>query len=119
MFYGVIKDNKICDSFYYNASQCRIQIEMAFGFMHMKWGIIWRPLRVKLNNLKYIVLAIAWLHNFTIYKQLLNNEQMEEAGTAGANRVYNPTMADDIVVDDNNQTEVARQKTLKRYIDYA
>jgi DDE superfamily endonuclease len=66
MFYGLSKQDKDCDNFNYFASQCCIRIEMAFGLMQMKWGILWRPLKVNLGNIKYIMLAIARLHNFTI-----------------------------------------------------
>jgi hypothetical protein len=50
------------DNFNFFASQLRIQIEMAFGLMVKKWGVIGRPLSVKLANVKHIVLAIARLH---------------------------------------------------------
>jgi hypothetical protein len=46
MFYGVNRKDPQCDNFNFYASQCRIRIEMAFGLMQMKWGILWRPIRV-------------------------------------------------------------------------
>jgi hypothetical protein len=36
------------DNFNYFASQCCIQIEMAFGLMVNKWGILNRPLPMRL-----------------------------------------------------------------------
>jgi DDE superfamily endonuclease len=81
MFYGINKNDPQCDNFNFYASQCRIRIEMAFGLMQMKWGILWRPIRVKFNNIKWIVLAIVALHNFTINERLLRSERSEKVGT--------------------------------------
>lgn len=39
---------------------------MAFGIMQSKWGILKRPLTQALKNVKYVILAIARLHNFVI-----------------------------------------------------
>jgi hypothetical protein len=58
------------DNFSFFASQCRIRIEMAFGLMVKKWGILSRPLNVPIRKLKFIVLAIARLHNFVINERL-------------------------------------------------
>jgi DDE superfamily endonuclease len=87
MFYGINKNDLQCDNFNLYASQCRIRIEMAFGLMQMKWGILWQPLRVKFNSIKWVVLAIVALHNFTINEQLAQGKQIEEVGTDD-NRVY-------------------------------
>jgi hypothetical protein len=54
------------DNFNFFASQLRIRIEMSFGLMVKKWGILQRPLTNKLSHVKYIVTAIAMLHNFCI-----------------------------------------------------
>ena len=81
MYFGVGKKQEDCDNFNYYASQCRIRIEMAFGLMYNRWGILWRPLRVKMENLKYVMMAIALLHNYTINERLLfeleNNEDAD------------------------------------------
>ena len=61
------------DDFNFCASQCRICVEMAFGLMQQKWGILKRPLQVRLKKLKHIVGAICRLHNFVI------NERTEES----------------------------------------
>jgi hypothetical protein len=39
---------------------------MAFGIMQAKWGILKRPLTHALKNVKYVILAIARLHNYVI-----------------------------------------------------
>jgi DDE superfamily endonuclease len=65
IYHGISKLNSKTDNFNYYASQCCIHIEMEFGLMQMKWVILWRPMPVKLSNVKQ-VLAIARLHNFII-----------------------------------------------------
>jgi DDE superfamily endonuclease len=49
--------------FNFYASQCRIRIDMAFGLMVQKWGILKRPLTVRLRNVRHVVVCIARLHN--------------------------------------------------------
>ena len=63
-----------CDNFNFYASQCRIRIEMAFGLMQIKWGMLQRPIGVKLVNLKWLAQAIARLHNFVINERLARHE---------------------------------------------
>jgi hypothetical protein len=46
------------DNFNFYASQLRIRIEMAFGLMVKKWGILSRPLTNKLKHLRKMVIAI-------------------------------------------------------------
>jgi hypothetical protein len=58
------------DNFNFFASQLRIRIEMAFGLMVKKWGILQRPLTHSLKNMKYIVCSIGMLHNFCINERL-------------------------------------------------
>jgi DDE superfamily endonuclease len=103
MFFGVNRRDPQCDNFNFYASQCRIRIEMAFGLMQMKWGILWRPIRVKFNNIKYIVLAIVALHNFVINERLARGGKQEEVGT-DSERIYlssDDTNEDDDENDDN------------------
>mmetsp|Transcript_23155 Transcript_23155/g.64385 ORF Transcript_23155/g.64385 Transcript_23155/m.64385 type:complete len:429 (+) Transcript_23155:970-2256(+) len=70
MYFGVDKENPFCDNFNYYASQLRIRIEMAFGMMYQKWGVLWRPMRVSIDNVKCVVQAIARLHTFVINQRL-------------------------------------------------
>jgi DDE superfamily endonuclease len=58
------------DNFNYFASQLRIRIEMAFGLMTRKWGILQKPLTNQLPNYKHLICCIARLHNFCIDEQL-------------------------------------------------
>ena len=61
------KDN---DNFNFFASQLRIRIEMAFGLMTRKWGILQRPLSNQLPSMKHLICCIARLHNFCIDERL-------------------------------------------------
>lgn len=82
------------DNFNFFASQLRIRIEMAFGLMVKKWGILARPLTIKLKNIKRLMIAIARLHNFCIDERLARPSN----GTADATQpgappvvVYTPS----------------------------
>lgn len=68
-FHAKRKEN---DNFNFYASQLRIRIEMAFGMMVKKWGILNRAQSIKLRNIKRFVQAIGQLHNYCI------NERIEE-----------------------------------------
>lgn len=57
-------------NFNFYASQCRIRIEMAFGLMVQKWGILKRPLTCRLSNVKHVVICIARLHNYCINERI-------------------------------------------------
>jgi hypothetical protein len=73
MYMGEDRKIPMYDNFNFYGSQCRIRIEMAFGLMQMKWGILQRPLSIKMKNLKWLILAIACLHNFVIDERLMSS----------------------------------------------
>ncbi len=76
------------DNFNFFASQLRIRIEMAFGLMVKKWGILARPLSIKMIKMKRLMVAIARLHNFCI------NERLAESSSNNADRgVFTPRNA--------------------------
>ena len=58
---------------------------MAFGLMKQKWAILRSPLRIKLRNIKGLMVAIARLHNLCI------NERLQIAGTVPRNLVPSNT----------------------------
>lgn len=70
IYSGLDRLKKRNDDFNFYASQCRIRIEMSFGLMQMKWGILRQPQSCSLKNLKYQVHAIARLQNFVISERL-------------------------------------------------
>ncbi|KAI2489792.1 nuclease [Fragilaria crotonensis] len=82
------------DNFNYFASQLRIRIEMAFGLMVKKWGILACPLTIKLKNIKRLVIAIAKLHNFCIDERLLVNRAQQTTQPQGhrdQEMIFTPT----------------------------
>jgi len=54
------------DCFNYWQSSARIHIEQAFGILVARWGIFWRPMRVRLFKASRIVMVCCKLHNFII-----------------------------------------------------
>jgi DDE superfamily endonuclease len=71
IYQGITKQQKKYDNFNYYASQVRIRVEMAFGMMNMKWGILNHPLNCKISNLRWLLQCIGCLHNFCINERLL------------------------------------------------
>lgn len=70
VYMGVAKTEKKYDNFNYYASQVRIRVEMAFGMMNMKWGILNHPVGVSIRNLRWLIQAVVSLHNFCINERL-------------------------------------------------
>ena len=78
VYQGIDRLVPINDNFNFYASQCRIRVEMAFGQMVMKWGILQRPCGLNIGNLRWMVQAIGRLHNYAINERLLE-EEVEDA----------------------------------------
>ncbi len=76
IFQGTQRDVAKNDAFNFFASQLRIRIEMAFGLMVKKWGILNRQLGCNLRRVKYLIVAIAQLHNFCINERLAENSNV-------------------------------------------
>ena len=57
VYQGLEKLKPKYDNFNFFASQCRIRVEMAFGLMQTKWGILLRPVGCRLHN-------VAWMTHF-------------------------------------------------------
>jgi len=74
VYCGADKKRAIYDNFNYYASQLRIHVEMAFGLMTKKWGVLWKPLVVDIRKVKSVAMCVARLHNYCI------NERMRIAG---------------------------------------
>jgi DDE superfamily endonuclease len=70
VYQGADKLTMKYDNFNFFASQCRIRVEMAFGMMQSKWGILQRPVGCTLYNMRWLVQAIARLHNYCINERL-------------------------------------------------
>lgn len=74
VYSGALKNRPTYDNFNYYASQLRIRIEMAFGLMTRKFGILWRELTVDIRRVKVVAMCVAKLHNYCI------NERMRMQG---------------------------------------
>jgi hypothetical protein len=107
LYYGVDRMNPFCDNFNFYGSQCRIRIEMAFGLMYQKWGILWRPLRVDIDRVKCVMQAIARLHNFCINCRL-DHEGKEAFERRAANAVRHAPNSDEY--DESAAAETAKLK---------
>ena len=59
------------DNYNFYASQLRICIEMLFHLMVKRWGILSRPLTIKMQKVKLLICCIGCLHNFCIDKRLI------------------------------------------------
>jgi DDE superfamily endonuclease len=78
VYHGVDRLKAKYDNFNFFASQLRIRVEMGFGMMQAKWGILQRPLQCKLVNAKDMVQAIGRLHNFVIDERLLAKGELDK-----------------------------------------
>lgn len=74
---------------------------MAFGLMVKKWGILTRPLEIKVRNVKRLIVAIGRLHNFCINERLAFQQQGEgeeeegqERGAAHLEQTFTPRNVD-------------------------
>lgn len=57
------------DNFNYFLSNSRIVSECAFGEFILRWGIFWRPLKVKMANQPAVINACARLHNLIVTRR--------------------------------------------------
>jgi DDE superfamily endonuclease len=85
IYRGENAKNERNDNFNFYASQLRIRIEMAFGLMVKKWGILSRPLTIKMSSIKRLMVCIAHLHNFCIDERLENDGDRTNEGIYFAN----------------------------------
>jgi DDE superfamily endonuclease len=61
LFSGADKLKPELDDFNFFGSQLRIRIEMAFGMMQKKWGILWHPLVVSVYNIIFLPTCITFV----------------------------------------------------------
>jgi hypothetical protein len=54
------------DSFNYHLSLHRQCVERAFGILVQRWGVFWRPLRVKFHRIPLLIKVCCKLHNLCI-----------------------------------------------------
>jgi hypothetical protein len=92
-FTGNQRANADNDAFNFYLSQLRIRIEMSFGRLVRKWGILKRKLECRLSTSSKVLMACAKLHNFVIDCQVLKRRTGEEEG-------------DEMVVGDDEQDDI-------------
>jgi DDE superfamily endonuclease len=96
VYHGADKLHAKYDNFNFFASQLRIRVEMAFGIMQSKWGILQRPVGCTLRNMLWMAQAIARLHNFCINERLGDEEGSSLAFDAlDASHSYIPSVPHD------------------------
>ena len=54
------------DSFNFWLSRQRQVIERAFGMLIQRWGVFWRPLRMKMKNIPLVIKVACKLHNLCV-----------------------------------------------------
>ena len=69
-FTGSQRDNVDNDADNFYLSQLQIRIEMAFGRLVRKWGILKKNMAFRLAKTSHILQACVRLHNFLINQQL-------------------------------------------------
>ena len=85
LYYGQNRRKALYDNFNYYGSQCHIRIEMTFGMMQTKWGILDRTIPLSVKQTGKVICAIARLHNFVI------NERLDIVSEAPTKLVYWPS----------------------------
>ena len=91
VYQGAERTKEKYDNFNFYASQLRIRIKMAFGTMTKKWGILNRPLTISLANVKWLMQAVARLHNFVINERLRMQKEGVEDSLNGEEDTLTPT----------------------------
>lgn len=62
------------DNYNFYLSQLRIIIEMAFGELVRRFGVLWRPLEVRDDRQAPLIGCLMLLHNFAVEERILKNE---------------------------------------------
>jgi hypothetical protein len=95
IYQGQDRLKKKYDNFNFYASQCRIRVEMSFGLMTKKWGILGRPLTIGYANVKWLMQAIVRLHNFVINERIRLAELEEMSVAVSEGRAFLPSVPHD------------------------
>ena len=83
-----ITESKDCFNFW--LSSARIHIEQAFGMLVGRWGVLWRPLRLRVAKAAQVSLVCCKLHNFIVENSGTGNTPRLIQGDriGGTGRVY-------------------------------
>jgi hypothetical protein len=66
-------DWEMKDVYNFYFSQLRIWIEMSFGLLVNKWGILQKPLKVDISKVSHVIDVCIRLHNFCVDERMLDN----------------------------------------------
>ena len=70
------------DAYNFVQSSARMPIEQAFGLLHMRWPILWRPLMCRFDRRAKLVSALIYLNNRLIDRQGVGSTGMLQARSA-------------------------------------
>jgi hypothetical protein len=116
IYFGDAAKHQKYDNWNYYGSQCRIRIEMAFGMLSQKWGILQRPMRVRIPKVWIIVQALARLHNFCINRRLKEGDgPVGEQDENEARFHHTPSTlhnGDDTPIDDPNLSNLSSHSNI-------
>jgi hypothetical protein len=110
------------DTYNFYVSQLRMRIEMAFGLMVGKWGILQHPLQTKLKHTGKVFLCITRLHNFCINERTRQQQPSIGEGLApftpsdiGVTTIQGNSTMRDMIVDHIAEQALGRpQQNLTR-----
>jgi hypothetical protein len=71
------------DDFNFYQSSTRIRIEMAFGRLMQRFGILWKPLRCKLQFAPAVVMSCMILHNLCMENDCFNVATSDHVSVMG------------------------------------
>lgn len=116
IYSGADRTKAIYDNFNFFASQLRIRVEMALGLMTVKWGILCRPARCNMKNVKWQMLAIARLHNYCINRRHADADQdYDSSGGIGYYETV-PMHAEDEAVYEEHLSDFPGFSSLREYM---
>jgi hypothetical protein len=78
------------DGFNFWQSRVRIEIECAFGLLHARWGVLWRPIQLSTDKVPMMMMVLVKLHNMCIDDQGSHRFNRSDAqfGSESQGRVY-------------------------------
>ena len=81
-FVGSHRDDIAKDAYNFFLSQLRIRVEMSFGLLVRKWGILQQKLGCSLNTNSDILVACGRLHNYVLINNDIDIEQPLNSSTS-------------------------------------
>ena len=95
VYQGIDKLRERYDNFNFFASQLQIRIKMAFGMLTNKWGVLQRPVGASMKNVKWMMQALARLHNFCINERIRLRQANNNSEAVNEGRGFIPSVPHD------------------------